>query len=96
MQSDIGKSDGIQSDLRIQWPKSSDFDPKSHESAHRIIKLKNGIDLQSSKNLTEQSLVYTAAVRGTHTSTTSDRCVGSHKQSRRELSRRACPRPDCN
>ena len=40
MQSDIAKSDGIKSDLRIRWPKS-----KSDDSAHRIIKSKNGIGL---------------------------------------------------
>ena len=38
MQSDVAKSDGIVSDLRIHWPKSSD-------SPHRIIKSKNGIGL---------------------------------------------------
>ena len=27
MQSDFAKSDGIKSDLRIRWPKSSDFGP---------------------------------------------------------------------
>ena len=43
MQSDFAKSDGIKYDLRIRWPKSSDFGPKSHDSTHRIIKSKNGI-----------------------------------------------------
>ena len=45
MQSDIAKSDGIRSDSRIRWPKSSDFGPKSDYSGHRIIKSKNGIGL---------------------------------------------------
>ena len=45
MQSDIAKSDGIKSDLRIRWPKSSDFGPKADYSAHRILKSKNGIHL---------------------------------------------------
>ena len=30
-QSDFAKSDGIKSDLRIRWPKSSDFGPKSDD-----------------------------------------------------------------
>ena len=46
MQSDFPKSEGIKSDLRIQWPKSSDFGPKSDDSTHRITKSKNGIGLQ--------------------------------------------------
>ena len=46
MQSDFAKSDGTKSDLRIRWPKSSDFGPKSNGSTHRIIKSKNGIGLQ--------------------------------------------------
>ena len=45
MQSDFAKSDGIKSDLRIRWPKSSDFAPKSDNSTHRIIKSKNGVGL---------------------------------------------------
>ena len=61
MQSDFAKSDGI-SDLRIRWPKSSDFGPKSDDSTHRILKSKNGTGRQSSKNLTEQSRPGTAAV----------------------------------
>ena len=40
MQSDFAKSDGIKSDLRIRWPKSSDFGPKSEDSTHRIINSK--------------------------------------------------------
>ena len=36
---------------------SADFGPKSDDSAHRILKSKNGIGLRSSKNLTAQSLV---------------------------------------
>ena len=39
------KLDGIKSDLRIRWPKSSDFGPKSDDSTHGIIKSKNGIGL---------------------------------------------------
>ena len=78
MQSDFATSDGIKSDLRIGWPKSSDFGRKADDYTHRIIKSKNAIDLQSSTNLTEQSPPGAAAVRGTHksTSTSSDRCVG--------------------
>ena len=45
LQSDFAKSDGIKSDLRIRWSKSSGFDPKSDDSTHRIIKSKNGIGL---------------------------------------------------
>ena len=33
MQSDIAKSEGIKSDLRIRWPKSPDFGPKADDSA---------------------------------------------------------------
>ena len=62
MQSDIAKSDGIKSDLRIRWPNSSDFGPKSDDSTNRIIKSKNGIGLESSQNLAEQSRPGTAAV----------------------------------
>ena len=36
MQSDFAKSDGIKSDLRIRWRKSSDFGPKSDDSTHRF------------------------------------------------------------
>ena len=45
MQSDFAKSDGIKSDLRIRWPKSSDFGPKSDDSPHRIGKSQNSIGL---------------------------------------------------
>ena len=45
MQSDFAKSDGLKSDLRIRWPKSSDFCPKSDDSTDWIIKSKNGIGL---------------------------------------------------
>ena len=62
--------------MRIRWPKSSDFGPKSDDWTHRIIKSKNGIGLSSSKILTEQSRPGTAAVRDTHKSTSSDRCLG--------------------
>ena len=44
-QAHFAKSDGIKSDLRIRWPKSSDFGPKSDDSTHRILKSKNGIGL---------------------------------------------------
>ena len=37
MRSDRAKSDGTKSGLRIQWLKSSDFGPKSDDSAHRIL-----------------------------------------------------------
>ena len=82
IQSAFAKSDGIKSALRIRWPKSSDFGPKSDDSTHRILKSKNGIGLQSSKNPTEQSRPGTAAVRGTHKSMSSDRCVGLRIQPR--------------
>ena len=65
MQSDFAKSDGIKSYLRIRWPKSSDFGPKSDDSTYRIIKSKNGIGLESSKNLTEQSRPGTDSSSGT-------------------------------
>ena len=48
MQSDSVKSDGANSDLRIRWPKSSGYGPKSDDSAHRILKSKKGIGLESS------------------------------------------------
>ena len=96
MRSDFAKYDGIKSDLRIRWPKSSDFGPKSDDSTHRIIRSKNGIDLYSSKNLTEQSRPGTAAVRGTHKSASNDRCVGlnTNTTTMRERSRRASPQRD--
>ena len=37
MQSDIAKSDGIKSDLRMR---KSDFGPKADDSVHRILKSK--------------------------------------------------------
>ena len=76
--------DGISSDLRIRWSKSSVFGPKYHDSTHRIIKSKNGIGLQASKNLTEHGRPGTAAVRRTHksTSTSSDRRFGLRIQPR--------------
>ena len=85
MQSYFASSDGIKSDLRIRCPKSSDFGPKSDDSTNRILKSENGIGLYSSKNLAEQTRPGTAAVRGTHksTSTSSDRCVGLRIQPRR-------------
>ena len=43
MRSDFAKSDEVKSDLRIRWPKSSDFGPKSDDLTHRVIKSKNGI-----------------------------------------------------
>ena len=55
MQSDFAKSDGIKSDSRIRWLKSSHLGPEFDDSTHRLIKSKNGISLHSSKNLTEQS-----------------------------------------
>ena len=42
MQSNFAKSNGIKSDLRIRWSKSSDFGRKSDDSTHQIIKSKNG------------------------------------------------------
>ena len=44
-QSDFAKSDGIKSDFRIRWPKSSDFGPKSDDSTHWIYQFENGIGL---------------------------------------------------
>ena len=84
MQSDFAKCDGIKSDLRIRWPKSSDFGPKSDDSTHRIIQIEKWHRSLIKKNLTEQSRPGTAAVRGTHksTCTSSDRCVGLRKQTR--------------
>ena len=57
MHSDRAKSDGTKSDLSIRWPKSPDFRSKSDDSAHLILKSKNGIRPQSSKNLIDRSLV---------------------------------------
>ena len=45
MQFDIAKSFGVKSDLRIRWPKSSYFGPKSDDSAHRILKSNIGISV---------------------------------------------------
>ena len=56
MQSDIAKSDGINSDLRIRWPKSSYFGPKSDDSVHRILISKKGIGFELNKNLIVQGL----------------------------------------
>ena len=64
MQTDFAKSDGIKSNLRIRWPKSSDFGPKSGDSTHQIIKSKNGFGLQSTKNLAERSR-YSSSTRHT-------------------------------
>ena len=64
MQTDFAKSDGIKSDLRTRWPKSSDFGPKSDDPTHQIIKSKNGLGLQSSKNLVERSR-YSSSARYT-------------------------------
>ena len=82
MQSDFAKSDGMISDLRIRWPKSSDFGPKSDDSTHLTIKPKHVIGLQSRKHRTEQSRPDITAVRGTHKSTSSDRCVVLRTQPR--------------
>ena len=79
MQSDSVKSGGTKSYLRIRWPKSS---PKSENSAYRIIKSKKSA-FRSSKSLTQQSLGYTAAVRGySSTSSNRNRCVGLRIQPR--------------
>ena len=44
MQSDVAKSDyETKSDGGIGWPKPSDFGHKSGDSAHGIIKPRNGI-----------------------------------------------------
>ena len=90
MQSDIvAKSDEMNSDLRIRWPKPSDL---SDDSTCRILKSKNGIGrLSSSKDVTEHSLVHqqyefhadvrvTIAMRWTTNTTTT-----------RERSRRVSP-----
>ena len=45
LQSDVENSDGIRSDLRIRWLKSSDFRPKSNGSANRIPKSNDRIGL---------------------------------------------------
>ena len=49
-------SDGKKSDMRIRWPKSSEFRPKSDDWAHRILRSKNSIGLQG-KNVAKQILV---------------------------------------
>ena len=64
MQSDFATSDRIKSDMRIRWPKSSDFGIKSDDPTHRIIKSKNGFGLWSSKNLAERSR-YSSSTRYT-------------------------------
>ena len=45
MKTDLANSDWIKYDLRIRWPKPSDFGPKSDDSTHRILKSENGICL---------------------------------------------------
>ena len=70
----------FRSEKRMGLLVQSDFGPKSDDSTHRMIQSKNGIG--QSKNLTEQSRPGTAAVRGTHKSTSSDRCVGLRIQPR--------------
>ena len=59
MQSDVAKSDGIKSDLRIRWPKSLDFGPKSDDSAHRILQIEKWqMELSSAS--------YSSSTRYTH------------------------------
>ena len=43
MQSGDAKSDGFFFDLRIRWPESSDFGPKSDGLGHQIFKPKLGM-----------------------------------------------------
>ena len=43
MQSECAKSDRKKIDLRILWPKSSDFEPKSDDLGDEIFKSKNGV-----------------------------------------------------
>ena len=81
MQSDFTKSDGMKYDLKVRWPKSSDFGP-SDDFSPSDYQIENGIDLSSRTSQTEQSRPGTAAVRGTHKSTRSDRCVGLRTQAR--------------
>ena len=52
----------FRSEKKMGLVMQTDF-AKSDESTHRIIKSKNGIGLQSSKNLAEQSGPGTAAVQ---------------------------------
>ena len=81
MQSDSAKSDGRKSDSRIRWTKSSDFGPKSGDSAHRIIKSKN--EHRSLNHVkTAQRLVQQQYEVRTARFTSSDRCVGLRAQLR--------------
>ena len=94
MQSDFAKFDGIKSDLRIRWSKSSDVGPKSDDSTHRNIKSKNGIALQSSKNLTVQSrLVQQQYEVRTKVRVAIERWT-TKKTTMSERSRHASPQPD--
>ena len=43
MQSEYAKSDRNFFDLRIRWPKSSDFGPKFDDLGHQIFESKNGM-----------------------------------------------------
>ena len=43
LQSEYAKSDQFFLDLRIRWPKSSDFGPKSDDRGHQLFKSKNGM-----------------------------------------------------
>ena len=49
-------SDGIVSDRRIRWPKSSEKRTKSDDSAHRILS-NISIGYQPSENITEQRML---------------------------------------
>ena len=61
MQSDFTKSDGMKYDLKVRWPKSSDFGP-SDDFSPSDYQIENGIDLSSRTSQTEQSRPGTAAV----------------------------------
>ena len=70
MQSDIAKSDVMKSELRIGWPKSSDFGPQSDDSAYRIPPPKmapvfNQVEVFLSRSLTRVTKSYLLALRTT-------------------------------
>ena len=54
MQSEHATSDGFFFDLRIRWPKWSDFGPTSDDLGHQIFKSKNGMVSLNSRSCPRQ------------------------------------------
>ena len=83
MQSDIGKSDGIKSDLKIPWPKP-DLDLKPDDSVRRILQIEMTSGFLSSKSVTKllRRDWHSSSARFTRRCTGNDRCVGLRIQPR--------------